>query len=86
MTATTHFTVAVNDIGRAIGQDHPMASLTDREVELMRTMHEKGCGPTELAKAFGITKRYCIKVLQYEVRNHTTAGHRKWVKRAAQSS
>lgn len=77
MTKATHSLVAVNDQGRVIGEDHPNASLTDREVELMRTMHEQGCGPSELARAFEITKRYCIKVLQYEVRNQTIAGHRR---------
>jgi len=69
--------VAVNDAGRVIGEDHANASLTDREVELMRTMHEQGCGLTELARAFEVTKAYVWKIVTYRARAQTIAGHRR---------
>jgi len=33
-------TVGVNELGRRIGEDHPKAKLTDRQVEMIRQLHE----------------------------------------------
>lgn len=77
MTKATHSLVAVNDQGRVIGEDHPNAKLTDREVELMRTMHEQGCGLSELARAFEVRKWTVHRIVTYRTRAQTVAGHRK---------
>lgn len=77
MVGATHTLVAVNDQGRVIGEDHPNAKLTDREVELMRTMHEEGAGLTELARGFEVSKRTVWRIVTYRMRAQTIAGHRR---------
>lgn len=77
MSAFTQSLVAVNEQGRIIGEDHPNAKLTDREVEVMRTMHENGCGLTELARAFEVSKRTVWRIVTYRMRAQTIAGHRR---------
>lgn len=56
--------VAVNELGRRIGQDHHRAKLTNGEVDLMFAMHEEGWGYRKLAAKFEVSKslvRYIIK-------------------------
>lgn len=77
MSGATHMLVAVNEQGRVIGEDHPNAKLTDREVELMRTMHEQGIGLTELARGFEVQKKTVWKIVTYRQRAQTIAGHRR---------
>ena len=51
------------------GEDHHRATLTDREVELMRKMHEEGDMTLyDLAAAFGISKSHCHSVVTYRKR------------------
>lgn len=76
MTADTSL-VAINDRGRVIGEDHQRARFSDREIDLMRTLYERGAGPSEIARAFDTTKRYVMKVVNYEVRAQTPAGYRR---------
>lgn len=45
-------TVAVNEMGQRIGQDHPRAKLSDREVELMQQLRDEGLALRELARTF----------------------------------
>lgn len=77
MSRPTHSLFAINDAGRVIGEDHPNAKLTDREVELMRTMHEQGAGLTELARGFEVQKKTVWKIVTYRARAQTIAGHRR---------
>lgn len=77
MSACKQSLVAVNEQGRIIGEDHPNAKLTDREVELMRTMHEEGAGLMELARGFEVSKRTVWKIVTYRMRAQTIAGHRR---------
>lgn len=56
--------VAVNDIGRRVGDSHHNAKLTDNDVELLRAMHREGWGYRRLAAKFEVSKshaRYIIK-------------------------
>lgn len=48
--------VGVNDKGQRVGEHHPQAKLTDREVDLMLELHEAGWGYGRLAKLFDISK------------------------------
>jgi hypothetical protein len=50
-------TVAVNEYGYRIGEDHPNAKLTDREVDLMVQMHDdENLGYRKLAQMFEVSK------------------------------
>ena len=49
-------TVAVNDAGLRIGEDHPNAKLTDAEVERIRSLHEDGMSYDTLAEKFEVSK------------------------------
>ena len=62
-------TVAVNEFGLRVGEDHPNAKLTDREIELIRDMHEvNGMSYLELAKRFEVSKGSIAKICRYERR------------------
>lgn len=49
-------TVAVNEKGKRIGEDHPRAKLTNHEVELIRQLHAEGWGGYKrLGGKFGVS-------------------------------
>ncbi len=57
-------TVAVNDIGRRVGDSHHNAKLTDTDVELLLALHGEGWGYRRLAAKFEVSKslvRYIVK-------------------------
>ncbi len=47
------------------GQMHWRAKLTDREVELMRQLHEDGMRVTEIAVKFDISKSHVSRITRY---------------------
>ena len=47
-------TVAVNEAGLRIGEDHPNAKLTDTEVEHIRSLHEERMSYDVLAEKFEV--------------------------------
>jgi predicted DNA-binding protein (UPF0251 family) len=49
--------VAINELGRRIGQDHHNAKLTNGEVEMIRQMREDGMTYTEIANKMEIGRR-----------------------------
>jgi hypothetical protein len=56
--------VAINELGRRIGQDHHRAKLTNGEVEMLIQMHEEGIGYRRLAIMFDVSPsavRYIVK-------------------------
>lgn len=57
-------TVAINERGLRIGQDHQNAKLTDREVELLLELRDQGWTYRQLAEKFEVSKSavrwYCI--------------------------
>lgn len=55
--------VPVNDAGRRIGEDHPRAVLSDREVDLVHELHEDGMGISELARKMEVSKGCIWKIL-----------------------
>ncbi|WP_334157906.1 hypothetical protein [Oryzomicrobium sp.] len=62
-------TVAVNEAGLRIGEDHPNAELTDAEVERIRSLHEAdGMSYSQLAEKFEISKGAVAKICQYKRR------------------
>lgn len=67
-------TVAVNEAGLRIGEDHPNAKLTDGEVELIRQMHEDdGLSYEALAEKFEVSKGAVAKICRYERRGQWVA-------------
>lgn len=50
------------------GERHPRARHTDRDVELMRQLHERGWGVAEIARKFDASKGYVSKVVHYAIR------------------
>jgi len=69
-------TVAVNERGLRIGEDHPRAELTDAEVERIRELHEEGMSYAVLAEKFEQTKGAIAKICRYERRGQFVAGFR----------
>ena len=62
-------TVAVNEAGLRIGEDHPNAKLTDGEVEMIQQLHEEdGLSYKELAEKFEISKGAVAKICRYDRR------------------
>ncbi|WP_198420340.1 hypothetical protein [Sulfurimicrobium lacus] len=66
-------TVAVNDNGLRIGEDHPNAKLTDADVERIRSMHEDGVNYETLADKFEVSKWAVGRICRYERRAQTPA-------------
>ena len=60
--------VGVNERGRPVGQDHWNAKLTDRECELIRSLHEEGYGYGWLAEKFGVAKSTIQDIVTYRRR------------------
>lgn len=64
--------VAVNEYGMRIGQDHQKAILTDRDVELMRQLHDGGMSLSRLAIKFECSKTEVWNICNYKCRNQIT--------------
>lgn len=71
-------TVAVNDAGLRVGEDHPNAKLTDAEVERIRELHEvEGLSYSVLAEKFEQSKGAIAKICKYERRAQTAVRVKK---------
>ena len=57
-----------NAEGRRVGESHPKAELTDRDVELMRELRDEGRSYRWLAKTFEIPKRTVRDIVNYRRR------------------
>jgi len=69
--------VAVNELGRRVGQDHPRAKLTDREVELIRQLSEEGMRYDVLAEKFEVSRWTIGRICRFEIRAQTVAASKK---------
>lgn len=63
--------VAVNDRGHIIGEDHPMARLSDEDVSLIRTLHDEGLSMSIIARKFDVTRQYVHSVVRFRRRAET---------------
>ena len=61
-------TVAVNEAGLRIGEDHPNAKVTDAEVECIRLLHESGMGYDTLSEKFEVSRWTIGRICRYERR------------------
>lgn len=58
----------LNERGRIVGQGHPLARLTDREVELLLELREAGWTYAELAHTFEVSKSSVAMIVRGERR------------------
>jgi Mor family transcriptional regulator len=49
-------TIAVNALGRRVGDSHHNAKLTDAEVDMLLNLHEEGWGYKKLSAKFELSK------------------------------
>lgn len=67
--------VAVNDRGHIIGEDHPMARLSDEDVALMRALHDEGLSSAMIARKFEVDRRTAHSIITYRRRAETAFGY-----------
>lgn len=72
----TQRALAVNDIGRRVGDSHHNAKLTDAEVDLLLSLHAEGWGYRRLAAKFEISKSLARKICKGTVRNQVATAWR----------
>jgi hypothetical protein len=69
-----HKTVAVNEAGLRIGEDHQRARLTDHEIELLLALRDEGWGYGRLAEKFEISKSHARGICRGKCRCQCAAG------------
>lgn len=70
--------IGVTDRNVPVGQDHPQADLTDREVERMRDLREReGWSIQRLADAFEVSYSLAAMICRYEKRVARPSAWRK---------
>ena len=68
-TSLVKHIVAVNENGRRIGQTHHRAKATDKEIDLIRELHEEHrWGYGRLSKKFNLSKRTIRDICSYKKR------------------
>lgn len=60
--------VGVNENGIRVGEHHQRARLTDRDIALIRALHEEGMTYAQLAEKFDVNKYHIGKICRYEQR------------------
>jgi len=65
--------VKINEKGERVGDSHPLAKLSDSEVETMRRLNEGGMTYLNLAEKFEVPVRTVKAICRYERRNQTVA-------------
>jgi hypothetical protein len=66
--------VAVNELGRRIGEDAPHAVLKNSEVESWLDLHDEGMGYKRLAKKFNVSIRSVRDIVSFRRRSQVVAG------------
>jgi hypothetical protein len=64
-------TVQINEAGLRIGQDHPKAVLTDRDVRIFFELRAQGMGYRKLAAIFEISKSHARNMCKGRARCQT---------------
>jgi DNA-binding NarL/FixJ family response regulator len=72
--------LAVNERGYVVGEQHHRAKLTDHEVDLVLELVDQGMPPGEVARKFDISRRTVRDYVEGRIRSHTIAGHKLAVK------
>lgn len=66
--------VAVNELGRRIGEDAPHAVLKNNQVDALLDLHDEGMGYKRLAKKFNVSIRSVRDIVSFKRRSQTIAG------------
>jgi hypothetical protein len=66
--------VAVNDAGMRIGEDHPKARYTNREIELVLELRDQGQGYGTIARKMEMPKRTVRDICNGRIRCQPVAG------------
>lgn len=66
--------VSINEKGRRIGESHPRARLTDREIELVFALRAEGWGYKRIAHKMEMSVRHVRDVLACRKRAQFAAG------------
>lgn len=69
--------IAINDIGRRVGDSHHNAKLTDTDVELLRAMHGDGWGYRRLAAKFEVSKSLVRDIIKGKRRDQVATDWKK---------
>ena len=75
--ATSSRLVALNDIGRRIGDSHHNAKLTNADVDLLLTFHDEGWGYRKLSAKFEVSKSLVRNICKGMVRCQTATHWKK---------
>lgn len=73
--------LAVNDRGYVIGEQHHRAKLSDHEVDLVLELIDEGIPPGEVARKFDISRRTVRDYIAGRYRSQTITGHKLAVNR-----
>ncbi len=73
--------VLVSDSGRAVGEDHVRAKLSNAQVDEIVAMHEAGSGYAVIAKRFGVAKSTIADIIKFRRRAKTVTGQRTVVRK-----
>ena len=65
--------IGVNERGLRVGQDHQRAKLTDRDVELIRALHDEGMQYVMIAEKFEVSHHTVARICRHERRNTPVA-------------
>lgn len=65
--------VAVNELGLRIGEDHPLAKLSDHDVELIRALAEGGMCYAVIAGKFEVSRVTIGRICRFERRGQAIA-------------
>lgn len=69
--------VAINESGYPLGQDHHNAKLTNEQVDRIRDLHEEhGLSYTQLAAMYCVSKSMIAGICQYRRRAQTPFGYK----------
>lgn len=68
--------IALNDLGRVIGQGHHAAKMSDRDVEQAFALREQGHSLSAIAERFGVGKAAIWKIVHAHRRAQLPAGWR----------
>jgi hypothetical protein len=70
-------TIAVNDIGRRVGDSHHNAKLTNGEVELLLALHKEKWGYRRLSAKFEVSKSLVRDIIKLRRRNQVATAWRR---------
>ena len=70
-------TVAVNEAGLRIGEDHPKARYTDHEIGQVLRLRDDGLGYKRIAKVMDMPKGTVRNICKGFCRCQTVMGHRR---------